>query len=103
MTTGHAYKGLIPPELVIAMALIYLPKDGTDWLPLLKESHRSLSESIFPIAAAADLPARVAMEAFERMGYQYMEVENGKWRRRLSHLAHKHWLLFQSRGVLDQV
>jgi len=96
-STARPYKALLPANLVISMALVYLPKDGTDWLPRLRDAHRILSES-WMVGDAADVPSKVAQEAFERMGYQYTEVENGEWRRRLGSIAHKHWMLFREHG-----
>lgn len=98
MSLPPPYKRLLPPELVIEMALMYLPRDGTDWTPLLQKAHSSLTESLLA-ADAADVPAKVALEAFESMGYQYMEVENGKWRSRLGEIAFKHWMMFREHGA----
>jgi hypothetical protein len=95
--TARPYKALLPRELVVNMALLYLPRDGTDWLPRLRDAHRILSEC-WMVGDAADVPTKVAQEAFERMGYQYMEVENGEWRRRLSAVAFDHWTLFRNNG-----
>ncbi len=89
------YKGLLPVDLVISMALMYLPKDGTDWPPRLRNAHQKLASlKCVPIAAAADVPSKIALDAFESMGYQYMQIENGEWRRRLSSVAHKHTTMF---------
>lgn len=95
--TARPYKALLPRELVISMALLYLPRDGTDWLPRLRDAHMSIAANRL-CGDAADVPAKVAQESFERMGYQYMEVENGEWRRRLSSVAYDHWMLFRSNG-----
>lgn len=97
---GNPYKALLPPRLVISMALLYLPRDGTEWLPLLKNAHKALAES-FLIGSAADIPSKVAQCAFESMGYQYMEVENGEWRRSLSSKASKHWSMFLEYGEVN--
>lgn len=88
------YKGLLPVDLVTSMALMYLPKDGTDWLPRLNDAHGRLAVCWLPISAAADVPSMLALDAFESMGYQYMEIENGEWRRRLSSVAWKHTTMF---------
>lgn len=79
-------------ELVIEMALAFLPKDGTDWLPRLHKAHLEISKS-WLIGDAANVPAKVALHAFESMGYQYMEVENSPWRSRLGSIASRHWTL----------
>lgn len=84
-------------ELVIEMALMFLPKDGTEWLPRLKDAHLNLSESLVA-ADAANVPAQVALIAFESMGYQYMEIENGEWRRRLGNVAFRHWMQYRGTG-----
>jgi len=91
---GRPYKALLPANLVISMALLYLPKDGTEWLPRLQASHKKMAES-WLTGDAADVPAQVALHAFESMGYQYMQVENGEWRGRLGSVASKHWILFR--------
>lgn len=102
MSIGSPYKALLPAKLVISMALMYLPKDGTEWLPRLKEAHQDLANSNL-IGDAADVPAQVALHAFESMGFQYVETENGEWRRRLGSVAHKHWTMFREHGeVIDQ-
>jgi len=91
---SRPYKALLPANLVISMALLYLPKDGTEWLPRLQASHKKMAES-WLTGDTADVPAQVALHAFESMGYQYMQVENGEWRSRLGSVAHKHWMLFR--------
>lgn len=91
---GRPYQRLLPPELVISMALQFLPTDGTDWRPRLKAAHKSLAAS-WLVGDAADVPAKVAQEAFESMGYQYMEVENSEWRRCLGSIAYEHWRLLR--------
>lgn len=97
---GRAYKALLPRDLVISMALLYLPKDGTDWQPRLQAAHKQISE-FWSTGDAADVPAKVALAAFESMGYQYMEVENGEWRHRLGSIAFKHWTLFRNGGEVS--
>lgn len=87
--------------LVIEMALMFLPKDGTDWLPRLKEAHQQLSKS-FLTNDAANVPAKVALSAFESMGYQYMQVENGEWRDRLGSIAFRHWTLYRAESDTDE-
>lgn len=87
--------------LVIEMAMMFLPKDGTDWLPRLKEAHQQLSKS-FLTSDAANVPAKVELSAFESMGYQYMEVENGEWRRRLGSVAYRHWRLYRAESDSDE-
>lgn len=87
-------------ELIIEMAMMFLPKDGTDWLPLLKEAHRHISESLL-VEDAANVPAKVALSALESMGYQYFEVENGEWRRRLGSVAYRHWMLYRGEPAAD--
>ena len=82
----------ITKGLVIEMALAFLPNDGTDWLPRLHKAHLEISKS-WLIGDAANVPAKVALHAFESMGYQYMEVENGPWRRSLGSIASRHWTL----------
>src|SRR5574343_240990 len=94
MSIGRPYKALLPRDLVISMALMFLPKDGTDWLPRLQKAHKELSES-WLIGDAADVPAKVALQAFGSMGYQYFQVENGEWRGRLESIAFKHWTMFR--------
>lgn len=97
---GRPYKALLPRDLVISMALLYLPKDGTDWPPRLQSAHKQLSES-WLIGDAADVPAKVALHAFESMGYQYVQIENGEWRGRLGSIAFKHWTLFRNGGEVS--
>ncbi len=88
---------MLPRDLVLSMALLYLPKDGTDWPPLLLAAHKEIAKSWLS-GDAADVPAKVALWAFESMDYQYKEVENGKWRRRLGGIAFKHWNMFRCGG-----
>jgi len=99
---ARPYKTLLPRDLVVSMALVYLPKDGTDWLPRLHAAHKNLSESCL-IGDAADVPAKVALDAFESMGYQYMQVENGEWRGRLGSIANKHWTLLRNGGEQELI
>jgi hypothetical protein len=98
---AHPYKRLLPPELVISMALQFLPTDGTDWRPRLKAAHKELAAS-WLIGDAADLPAKVALYAFESMGHQYMEVKNGDWRLCLSSIAHEHHRLLRGEPSGDR-
>ncbi len=82
------------------MALVYLPKDGTDWPPRLHKAHHQIADS-WLVGDAADVPSKVALAAFESMGYQYMQVENGEWRDRLASVAYQHWTLFRNGGEVS--
>ena len=79
-------------ELVIEMALMFLPKDRDDWREKCGEAHeRHLKSAI--TKSAAWVPAQVALYAFESCGYEYFEVKHREWRLRLGSVAIKHWKL----------
>lgn len=77
------------PELCIDMALLYLPKDGTDWRPLCAKVITFFENSTLPITHRANVPAQVALYAFENMGRDYMD-RHGEWRGRLGSVAARH-------------
>lgn len=77
------------PELCIDMALLYLPKDGTDWRPLCAKAITFFENSTLPITHRANVPAQVALNAFDNMGRDYMD-KHAEWRGRLGSVAYRH-------------
>lgn len=96
MTTHQMTK-----ELVIEMALMFLPKDRDDWREKCREAHDILNKSLL-LNDAAWVPAKVAQYAFESCGYAYFELEHGEWRRRLDRIAFKHWTISRDRGEVTE-
>lgn len=79
-------------ELVIEMALMFLPKDRDDWREKCAEAHETHLKSSLTNDAAW-VPAKVALYAFESCGYDYFQVKHGEWRDRLERVSSKHWKL----------
>lgn len=88
-------------ELVIEMALMFLPKDRDDWREKCLEAHEVLSKTLFR-KDSAWVPAQVALWAFESCGYDYFQTKHGEWRGRLGSVAFKHWQLVRQQSVLGE-
>lgn len=85
----------IPKELVIELAMMFLPKDRDDWPEKLEQAHAA-TRDCWLSQDAAWVPAKIAEAAFESCGYDYFEVKHHEWRRRLSSVAYKHWQLLRN-------
>ena len=85
----------IPKELVIELALMFLPKDRDDWREKLEQAHATLRDCSL-VHDAAWVPAKVALHAFSSCGYDYFEVKIYEWSRRLSCVAYEHWQLLRN-------
>lgn len=87
---------------VIEQAIKFLPNDGTEWLPRLLDAQSRLACS-WLVGDAANVPSKVAEYAFESMGYQYMQVENGEWRDILGRIAWRQWSLSRGQQVDNEL